>query len=293
MELSAPRGSRHNREAGEQQYRKLPKAVQLLQEIQEIVKVMLPISISDVEAHLALAGRLDLTVHKDFERIATKIVDARKIMSLGVDWETIMETLPVNHFKPEDYLTIEESKYWFKAIMNHNRINQKEFVENVYDLMNRRKPKKNALFIMGQPNGGKSLVANSIARSSAFYSSCQNFNGKSTFEFAGMLFQRSALINEAKLTDLTIETMKLIAEGLPVQIDVKFKGSQLLRRTPLIITGNQELFFYTTRRDMNEKAFKARCFNFNFNSFGKLVECSHDFHPLMWLDLLREFKLIE
>lgn len=292
VELESSGGSGRSREKRDARGKRLPKAVELFQEISQVVDKTLPCSISDIETTLAENSRTDLSVHKDFERIASKIIDAKKIQSIKSNWEDIMTLVPETHFPAHEYLTREESSYWFFEILKFNSISPLDFIQNVYDVMNRRKPKKNAVFLKGEPNAGKSLIANSIGRSAVFYSSCQSFNGNSSFEFAGMLFQRCALVNECKLTDKTVETMKCIAEGLPVQIDVKFKGQQLLRRTPLVITGNQELFFYTTKRNVNEKAFNARCHVYDLKSMNQLANCSQDLHPLMWLDILKEFKII-
>ena len=128
---------------------------------------------------------------------------------------------------------------------------------------------------IGEPNGGKTLLAQSIASAAVYYVVQSQMSGKSAFEFQDMLYCRCLLFNEPKVTDVTVETLKNILEGSEVTIDCKFKSGQALTRTPVIMATNANLAYYTSNRSLNKEAFEARSVTYKLKRFPLLAAPWH------------------
>lgn len=261
----------------------------LHKEIMETITSYLPRNESELTKILFDNGSTAM-LKPDFDRVSRILLSAHQNSFLDKTWEEILNTTPDLYFdKNPVYLTVDESVDWFGKIMNHNHIDVSEFVNNAFKVMNKILPKKNALMILGRPNGGKTLVAESIANSIVYSETLSTFNGNSSFEFQPMMNRRCCLFNEPKICDKTVEIMKCILEGCTVSIDVKFKTGQTLSRTPVILATNENLVFYTTAKTVNMEAFKARTFDYDFKPFDDLKNCNGKLHPRMWKTLISQY----
>lgn len=82
------------------------------------------------------------------------------------DWFSLIDSLNIGlKDNRRSYATIEDSVLWFEKIMMHNNIDIKFFLQTVYDVLNRKYMKRNTIWLHGEPNCGKSLIANSIGDS--------------------------------------------------------------------------------------------------------------------------------
>lgn len=265
--------------------------LEVQQAIRKVINEVFPRTTNDIEAWFQHRQLDSITNHKDFQRLCLNMLNGNKIRVMGLSWGELRDSIPDNHFNDSSYLSIEESVDWFHKIMEHNSISPREFVERVQSIVDKEYPKINTLLLLGPPNAGKTLIANSIVRSCIYYISPQSFEGTKGFEFEAFLNARIALVNEPRITDKTIETMKNIFEGQPVNIDIKYKPSQEGSRCPCICTSNQNLCFYTTARTVNHQALVARCFTFDFANMPQLVECKGQLNPSMWKTLCASFDL--
>ena len=164
-------------------------------------------------------------------------------------------------------------------------------MRDVFTVCDKHRPKQNAIAFIGPPNAGKTLLADSIVKSFVYFGDLQNMNGLSTFEFAPAMHQRIILVNEPRVTDKTVEQFKNILEGHSVTIDEKFKSPQNLERTPIVIAGNNNLVLFTTQREINLAAVRARCFWYEMKQCDALRDCHAALNPRMWVSLLNEFDL--
>lgn len=177
-----------------------------------------------------------------------------------MSWRDILLATQHYTYPRENFLSVEDSLAFFEIICNHNGIKRENLVRDVFTVCDKRRPKQNAIAFIGPPNAGKTLLADSIVKSFVYYGNLQNMNGLSTFEFAPAMHQRIILVNEPRVTDKTVEQFKNILEGHSVTIDEKFKSPQNLERTPIVIAGNNNLVLFTTQREINLAAVRARCF---------------------------------
>lgn len=255
--------------------------------VEEAISSRLPASLTDLDTYLTRKGfARTVCLDKDYPRISSTLLNCMKSTFCSMDWIEIMEKIPDDYFDSEPVLSRADSLEWFGKICTFNRFDQKTFFLDALSVMDRVKTKINTVLALGPPNSGKTLVMESLAKSVVYYANCQSFNGKSSFEFQDMLNSRCALINEPKITDLTIETLKNIFEGASTGIDVKYKSAQLLSRTPCFVASNMVLTAYlVANRELQDRALKARSVVYNFNQFEALADCKKKLHPLMWLDM--------
>lgn len=253
--------------------------------ISEAIQALLPQSLTELSEFFANNNELGIVAHKDFTRVSSSMLDAVRASYRKRPWIDIMNSIPPDYFSDDCLLSVDESLDWFHKILEFNNINPKSFLTDAFNVMDKNYPKKNTLLVLGPPNSGKTLIFSSLCKSAIFFSSAQNFTGNSSFEFQDLLSCRCALINEPMITDKTVETMKNILEGNPTAIDKKYASAQLLPRTPIFITTNASLCYYTTNRSVNKAAILARTFCYDFKAMPELKECAAQLSPYMWLDL--------
>ena len=263
----------------------------LHQRIQEALQRCIPRNETELSNYLYQQGD-DIILHPDYPRDSRILLDAFHHSFLAKTWDEILAMTPEGYFdKKECYLPVEESVEWLHRILEFNAIDPKDFVTKVHNVMNKSLPKRNAILILGAPNAGKTLVAESITASAIISETLSTFNGKSSFEFQPMLMKRAVLLNEPKITDGTVELLKNVLEGATVSIDAKYKSGQALSRTPIVIASNQNLTYYTTARTTNLVAFQARCYQFDLRPFEDLAQCAGKLHPYMWQSLISRYAV--
>lgn len=204
--------------------------------------------------------------------------------------------LQPDHFIKYDQCTSsEESFLWLLKILDHNKIEFNDFMSKVIRVMDKKEVKFNTLFFIGAPNAGKTLIADSLAKACIFYGVINKFEKFMNFVWAPFLGCRAGLINEPRFTDVYVEELKNVLEGMEIPCDAKWKSDQNLQRLPIIITGNLPLSCYLQAgRDIQEAAFEKRLFKFQFHEFDELRVLKRKLHPGLWyLAICKFLKEIE
>lgn len=193
------------------------------------------------------------------------------------------------HVKYHQCLSAEESYHWFLSILAYNGFDKIEFIHDVFKFMDKMETKKNTLMFLGPPNAGKTLVAESIAIGAIYYANIQRFAKGQQFPFAEAVGTRCCMLNEPRITDDLVETLKNIAEGCPCHVEVKYKSGQILQRTPLLVATNHPLSMYVQNgKELAERAFNARCITYRFKNMDELRNCKGKLNPALWLYAARE-----
>ncbi len=186
-------------------------------------------------------------------------------------------------YQKERIMSVADSYYWLNSILEHNNLDFFDFFKVCLLTMDMKIPKKNCLLILGEPNAGKTLILESLARCALFYVNKSNFDQKSNFTFADLVGNRCALFNEPYITDSHVNTMKNILEGCTTTVDVKYAAGSALEGMPILITTNVELGMYlTSKKDTHQRAFDSRCSKFRFKEYPDLVKCPGKIHPAVW-----------
>lgn len=149
-------------------------------------------------------------------------------------------------------------------IFKVNGINPMFFAECLFKVLNKTVTKMNCLRIVGNPNSGKTLIANCIVEP---FIVCYNNNHGSENEFylSNMLNKSIILCEELYVTIATCEDLKSVLGGQPIDIAKKFNEKQLLSRTPVIITSNYRRFGRGHLSATDENALAIRCHTFTFD----------------------------
>lgn len=216
----------------------------------------------------------------------------------SLDWEKYMHLMhpAVLAIVNPGMQPIDISIEWFRKIMKHNRIPIGNFVQDVWEIMNMKVPKKNCLYLEGRSNAGKSLISNSILGSVCGVALQNIGHGRPDslrFVFQPLRDSRCCVINECLITTDSIETYLPILGGEAVMTDVKFASPESVPRTPIIITSNK-----SPGQDLNPISKQAhlaalmnRFTHYVFDSFDDLREFKGAFHPMMWNELINEYVL--
>jgi len=249
-----------------------------------------PVSVSDIKIACALSNRNGLTSHKDFQRVSQDLIDSKKIMFSRLSWVQILNRYSNRPYENESmYETVERSLNMFHRMMEHNCIQPKQFVQDLFDVMEMRLPKINTFFIQGTKNAGKSLLLKSVAESCIYSAYCNQFLYQNRFSFQDLMFQRVCFVNEVQLDDLTVEVFKGIMEGMPTSVDRKYQSAQLLRRVPIIMTANKFPSDDLKFRSTHESAIRARMCYYMFHTMNDLQYFKLQFNPRMWSELIEMY----
>jgi hypothetical protein len=173
---------------------------------------------------------------------------------------------------------------------NNNDLNQcRQFINTVWQIINKVHPKRNTLLINSPPSSGKTFFVNTILEllnPSVGKIRNPKKNGDS-FCFQDAVNCRINEWNECLLDGKEfIETAKTIWEGNNTPVNVKYLKGQQLERTPLIVTCNG----WPWRHHPGEtKAFQDRCFDYQWERQEWLKNVQMYPTPLMWRIILSEF----
>lgn len=118
----------------------------------------------------------------------------------------------------------------------------KAFINRLWNICEKKIPKKNTIFIHGAASSGKSWFADCI---SAFYLSIghiKNFVRGQNFPFNDCVCRRILLWNEPSIMGSAYDTVKMICAGDPCPCAVKYEGDGKITRTPVIFTSNKLVF---------------------------------------------------
>ncbi|TGZ74160.1 hypothetical protein CRM22_001091 [Opisthorchis felineus] len=155
-----------------------------------------------------------------------------------------------------------DGERWLDQLMLVNNINKKEMLHSLTLVMNKTMKRKNAFVIEGPTTTGKTLFVKLIAENYV-YGTVQRSADHSPFFLMNLLNKTLALMEEPRITQLTVNDFKELLGGNPFDIHVKHQKDERLDRLPVLITTNNRLTYYVL--DSDAKAILERCFYYHFN----------------------------
>lgn len=210
-------------------------------------------------------------------------------------WMTLMESCNTSVLEMrKNLLTVDESFDWIVRILDFNGINPYDFVTDLVEIIDRRKPKKNTLWLKGAPNCGKSLLINSIGDSLLYaFRGDQPDPKEARFTYAGLATARIGILNEFKIYSNVADKMLLLLEGAEVLNDVKNKQAVNIQRTPLLISTNGDLWDGLPMREQETKkgAILQRVTKYHMSTFEELADCNGALNPLAWRKMIEKYYL--
>lgn len=195
------------------------------------------------DEYLAYYGKRD----NDYQRAVDHVTRTTMYHTCDEIWKLINEgtRLPVWHARtPNHYLSDTKSLALVKSVLRnqYETVDEvRKFVQRLFDICERKDPKKNTMSIVGPPNCGKSWFFDLVC---AFYVNVghiPNFTRGDHFPLNDCVGRRIIYWNEPNIMPSAYDTLKMLWGGDPCPANVKYQGHSLINRTPVIMTGNRNV----------------------------------------------------
>ncbi|KAF7495457.1 Protein Rep40 [Sarcoptes scabiei] len=151
-----------------------------------------------------------------------------------------------------------------------------EFIQTLYDICEKSRPKLNSIFLLGPANCGKSWFADMVTSFYLNVGHVKNFVRGQNFPLNDCVCRRILLWNEPSIQPSSYDTVKMLAGGDPCACAIKYEGDGKITRTPLIFTSN-------TKQFPNSDIWKSRIATYNWQPCSYLKNCDKYPHPLLML----------
>lgn len=191
--------------------------------------------------------------------------------------EQVVESY-VEHERPAASYTM------FCNWVKHQGWNLKELITEITAVMDRQKNKFNSIAMIGATNSGKTtMFAQPLVALSRFCGKMGNRSGTGEFMYMELINKRVICIEECIMNPQALEDMKLLCGGEELQTNVKKEGYEKIKRTPVIITGNKEMWCLDAS---HAAAFQSRMYHRQSIYCEELKDFKHP-SPKMWWYLMQ------
>lgn len=184
------------------------------------------------------------------------------------------------------YYTLEESLEVLNRLLLYQCDNDKsrrdKFLCDLLDILNRKRPKQNTLFILSPPNAGKNYFFDAVLHYCINFGQMGNFNRYQQFPLMDCVERRIILWNEPCMEPSAVETLKMVFGGDTVSAKIKYQPDTIITRTPVIVLSNNDVF-------PNDAAFRSRIIKYIWKPCLFLKNCNKKPHPIAIYHLLSEF----
>ncbi|XP_040065320.3 uncharacterized protein LOC121835583 [Ixodes scapularis] len=153
-----------------------------------------------------------------------------------------------------------------------------DFVTNLYNLLERRVPKKNCMEIVSPPSAGKNFFFDAVVSFYINRGTIHNFNKYSSFPLQDAVGKRILIWNEPNCESSAFETIKKIFGGDVDSVAVKYSSDMTVTRTPVIVLSNHETF-------PRIPAFNHRMFRYRWKTCPELLKYDKKVNPLALINL--------
>nr|QTE03934.1 MAG: nonstructural protein [Lophura nycthemera aveparvovirus] len=128
--------------------------------------------------------------------------------------------------------------------------------------------KKNTLYFYGPANTGKTMMAEAICKMVRIYGNVNHNNGN--FPFNDCHGKAVIWWEECVMVDTYVEPAKCMLGGSAVRVDKKGEDSILIRKTPVVITSNNDITQCQSRNinmTVHAAPIRSRTLKFSFNQW--------------------------
>lgn len=164
-----------------------------------------------------------------------------------------------------------------------NAKNVKSFLKELLNVIDKRVPKKNTMFVLSAPNAGKNFFFDAVIHYFINFGQMGNFNRYCNFPMQECVDRRIILWNEPVLEASACETLKMILGGDTVNAKVKYSPDMVVTRTPVIVLSNTDVF-------PNDQAFRSRMYTHKWKPAKMLKKCDKKPHPLAVYHLFKMYE---
>lgn len=179
-----------------------------------------------------------------------------------------------------DSLDVMEKLVAYQCNNNQNKIN--EFYTSLFNVLDKKVPKKNSIFILSAPNAGKNFFFDAFIHYCVNFGQMGNFNRYCAFPLMECVDRRIIIWNEPQMEASASETLKCILGGDTCNAKVKYLNDAVICRTPVIILSNNDLF-------PKDEAFRSRMYKFDWRPAPFLKNYNKKPHPLSVYHLFKHY----
>lgn len=204
-------------------------------------------------------------------------------------WSAVNQQLLDYYYSPEKSVEIIEELIKFQLRLTDEEDADlvpaftREFLKDVFNIMERRLPKTNSISIISPPSGGKNFFFDMILSFYLNTGNIQNFTKNNAIPFQDCIYRRALLWNEINFMPSALDTVKMITAGDSMHVNIKYESHVPIYRTPVIILSNVDM--------LTNAAFRDRVIKFNWLAAPFLKNYNKKPHPLAYPLLLKKYNV--
>ncbi|XP_071051109.1 uncharacterized protein [Onthophagus taurus] len=162
----------------------------------------------------------------------------------------------------------------------------KQFLLELYDVLERRVPKINCFAIFSPPSAGKNYFIDAVLCYYFNFGQIHDFNKHCNFPLQDCVNRRVLYWNEPNFEPAATETLKMLLGGDNCPARIKYLSDKVITRTPVIITGNYDCF-------PRDSAFDHRMKRYHWREAPYLKDLRKKPYPMSFYHLLKLYNIIE
>lgn len=162
----------------------------------------------------------------------------------------------------------------------------KLFLQDVFDICERKRSKVNALELIGPASCGKSWFVDMVVNFYINVGHIKNFSRFESFPLQSAYNKRINVWNEANAEHNAWDTVKLFLGGDPCPTNIKYEDIKTIDRTPVFITANRQLI-------PNTAPFNDRMIRYTWKPAIFLRDLDKKPDPLCIIDLYKRYDIIK
>lgn len=158
------------------------------------------------------------------------------------------------------------------------------FLQDVYDVLMRRHPKRNALEVQSPPSAGKNFFFDPIFLWMGSVGQVANMSRNNQFGFDNCFNKRVCIMNEPRFENASREQLLMFLGGDVFSAQGKYKSVSDIVRTPVIILTNSSPFPHAPQWD-------DRMFRHRWRRCAMLKDCTKKLCPSFFINLCRQYSV--
>lgn len=189
------------------------------------------------------------------------------------------------------YYSIEESVRILRELVMYQMDDDEEaaldFVVNLYDVLERKIPKKNSLSVVSPSSAGKNFFFDTFKGYYLNVGNISHINKFASFGFQNCEGRRFVVWNEPNYSPEYFDKIKELIGGDNTTVKVKYKSDMPIFRTPFIIMSNTEQGF------MSSPFFKDRLVQYRWREAPYLKNYDKHPNPGAVFEFFKSYGLVE
>lgn len=161
----------------------------------------------------------------------------------------------------------------------------KGFIKRLFDICEKRIPKRNTMIVISPPNGGKTWFFDAVTAWYLNIGNVGNFVKNNAFPLNDCVNRRILYWNEPCFTHSNNDTLKMLTGGDQIPAAVKHQSGHVIPRTPLLMTSNKNVL------NKNADEYKPRVYWEHWASAPLLKNYVKPPSPAVYHYLIQEFVI--